>query len=105
MITDAQVLVTARNRANPDRRIERTATIDAATNKLLCAAVLEIPNAGLWEMTVTIDRPLGQASSRFEVEVAEPLPPWASLWPWLTWPALIIVAFGVHQWRAAREVT
>ena len=38
----------------------------------------------------------------FDIEVAETIPPWASLWPWLIWPALVIVAFGLQQWRAAR---
>ena len=34
--------------------------------------------------------------------LAEPIPHVVSLWPWLSWPGLVIVVFGVHQWRAAR---
>jgi len=32
-----------------------------------------------------------------ELEAVDPLPRWRELWPWLGWPALAIVLFGIHQ--------
>jgi hypothetical protein len=101
VLPDATVVVTATDQVTPARPIEQPATGEAATNKLFHAAILDLPNPGLWEMTIRIDGPRGQAVSRFEVEVADPIPPWVSLWPWLTWPAVVIAVFGVHQWRAS----
>ena len=32
-----------------------------------------------------------------ELEAAEPLPRWQEMGPWIGWPALAIVLFGIHQ--------
>jgi hypothetical protein len=37
-----------------------------------------------------------------EIEAAEPLPRWRELWPWIGWPALVIVVFSIHQLFARR---
>ena len=102
VLSEARVVVSAADRAIPERRIERPATAEAATNKLFHAANVDLPNPGLWEITIMIDGSRGEAASQFEVEVAEPKSRGASLWPWLSWPALVIIAFAVHQWRAAK---
>ncbi len=81
------------------------ATTEAATNKLLRAALFELPEAGRWELEVAVQGPLGPARVRCEVEAAEPAPRWPEFWPWAAWPVLVILLFGVHQLlvrRAAR---
>jgi hypothetical protein len=37
-----------------------------------------------------------------ELDAAEPLPRWRELWPWISWPALAISLFGIHQSFARR---
>jgi hypothetical protein len=32
-----------------------------------------------------------------ELDAAEPLPRRRELWPWISWPALAIALFGIHQ--------
>jgi hypothetical protein len=52
---------------------------------------------------VSIDGALGEAQVRFEIEAAEPLPSWLSMLPWVGWPGLAIVLFGVHQFFVRRR--
>jgi hypothetical protein len=73
------------------------ATAEAATNKLLRAALFELPEAGWWELQVAVEGPLGPGRVRCTVEAAEPSPRWLAFWPWVSWPALVILLFGVHQ--------
>jgi hypothetical protein len=83
-----------------------SATAEAATNKLFRAAVLDLPEPGWWEMKILVEGPQGQAQICFEVEAAEPLPRWLSLWPWFSWPFGVVALFGIHQgltWRRPRQ--
>jgi hypothetical protein len=73
------------------------ATAEAATNKLFRAAQFELPEPGRWEMQVQVGGSHGQAVIGGAVEAAEPLPRWQELWPWISWPALVIVLFGIQQ--------
>jgi hypothetical protein len=77
--------------------LEYPATPEAATNKLFRAAQFELPEPGRWEMRVQVDGPHGPAVLGGEVEAAEPLPRWQEMWPWIGWPVLAIVLFGIHQ--------
>jgi hypothetical protein len=71
------------------------ATHQAATNKLLQAAQIELPEAGQWTLTVDAEGEHGLACVKCQLEVAEPLPRWRELWPWFAWPALPIVLFCI----------
>jgi hypothetical protein len=82
--------------------LEYPATIEAATNKLFRAAQFEVPEPGRWELQVQVEGSHGLAVLGGEVEVAEPLPRWQAMWPWIGWPALAIVLFGIHQTLARR---
>ena len=96
-IGEAGISIHVVRRAQPTRPIDATATREAATNKLLQAAVLTLTSPGWSEIVVQVDGPHGPAQVRFEVEVAEPLPPWRLLWPWFSWPAAVVLLFGAQQ--------
>jgi hypothetical protein len=74
-----------------------TATADQAVNKLLRAAAVDLPAAGLWRLGVDVEGPRGPAHCSVSVLVSEPLPRWQQMWPWFTWPAVPIVLFVLHQ--------
>jgi hypothetical protein len=92
-----QITVRAAPRGRSSDAIVQPATSEAATNKLFRAAVFEMPEPGWWEVEIGVDGEHGPARVRFEVEAAEAAPRWLALWPWLGWPAVAIVLFGVHQ--------
>jgi hypothetical protein len=96
-VPEAKVFLRLAPRGRPDEVLVYSATTEAATNKLLRAAVFELPGPGRWEAEVAVEGPQGPARLRFDVEAAEPLPRWLALWPWLAWPAGVIVLFVVHQ--------
>jgi len=50
-------------------------------NRLLESALLELPFSGRWRIEVRNEPPWPSPS--FELEIAPPLPPWRSQWPWL----------------------
>jgi hypothetical protein len=101
---DAEVTVRAVHLDSRGESLVVLATSEAATNKLLQAAVFELPAAGAWKIEVEVQSKLGQAQVHFDVEVAEPPPRWLSLWPWIIWPAIVVVFFGVHQWLVRRRL-
>ena len=100
MVPNARVRVTAEA---PGRRIEQAATTEAATNKLLQAAILELPDAGRWEITVAVEGVPEGPEGRFAIDVGAPVPPGAALVPWIAWPAVVVVVFAAHEWRSRRR--
>jgi hypothetical protein len=82
--------------------IHAVATQAAATNKLLRAAVLELPSPGSWEVEInyiTDHKPARQV--RFTMQVGQ----WFAVWPWVSWPAAVVLLFGAHRWLVARRVS
>jgi hypothetical protein len=79
--------------------IRRPATSQAATNKLFHAAQFDLPASGRWDIAVTVDDGRQTEQLRFTVEAADRAPPWQTLWPWFTWPALVIVLFALRRTR------
>jgi hypothetical protein len=102
MVTEARVTVRLTARAT-GAVLEYPATVEAATNKLFYAAVFQLPEPGWWDVEIAVEGPNGPALLRFEVQADEPLPRWLELWPWFTWPALVIAIFGVHQLLVQRK--
>jgi hypothetical protein len=82
--------------------LEYPATPEAATNKLFRAAQFALPEPGRWALEVEVQGSQGLAVIGGELDAAEPLPRWRELWPWIGWPALAIVVFGIHQFLARR---
>jgi hypothetical protein len=104
-VPDAKVSVKLERVGRPGDAILHPATTEAATNKLLYAAVFELPEPGFWEVEVTVDRAQDNARVRFKLEAANGPPQWMALWPWICWPAPVILLYGIHQhlvWRKNR---
>jgi hypothetical protein len=105
-IPTARVTIRATPRGRQGDTIVCAATKEAATNKLFRAAVFELPEAGWWELDVVVEGEGREPTEvRFEVEAAERMPQWVTLWPWLAWPAAAIGLFGLHQLLARRGAT
>jgi hypothetical protein len=102
-LPEVRVLVRATPQGRPAETIEATATSEAATNKLFRAAVFDLPQPGVWQLEVRVEGPHGAASVRLEVEADEAPPRWRTLWPWVGWPLLVVVLFGVHRILARRR--
>ncbi len=83
--------------ASRGRTTRHPATREAATNKLLHAAVFDLDSPGRCEVNVIIDGPNGPARLRFDLDVAQPSAPRAGIWPWILWPAPVIAVYGVHR--------
>jgi hypothetical protein len=97
LVPQARVTVRAAPRGRSSEAILSDATTEAASNKLFRAALFDLPEPGWWDVEVVIDGARGPARARFEVEAAEAAPRWLALWPWLGWPAVAILLFGIHQ--------
>jgi len=81
------------------QRLTAPATFDLATNKLFRAAHFELP-AGRWGVEVEVTGPQGPATVQGVIDVGAALTPALGMWPWVAWPALVVLAFAVHQRRA-----
>jgi hypothetical protein len=96
-ITDGQIdlTLTPRDRISPS--ISASATSAAATNKLLRAAIVELPTAGAWDAEIQIAGDGGPATVRFSLEAGQPLPRWLTVWPWFSWPLGAVILFAAHR--------
>ena len=101
-VLDAEVQVTLRAPG-----VERTAiaTRAAATNKLLYAALLDVPEAGRWTLEAQVRVSERAATVSCEVDVAPPLPPVLVFWPYFALPAVVIALFALHQWLTRQAQT
>jgi hypothetical protein len=102
-IPEIDVTVRAMPRDHPSEAICLPATTEASTNKLFQSSLFELPEAGWWNVEIAIEGLREPVQIRFAMEVAEPLPRALEMWPWISWPALVIVLFGVHQWLVRRQ--
>jgi hypothetical protein len=102
--TIPDAMVTVRMAQGDQPVLEYPATTEAATNKLFRAAQFELPMSGRWEVQVQVDGSHGKAVVRCELEAAERLPRWREIWPWMSWPALAIALFTIHQVLTRRPV-
>jgi hypothetical protein len=98
-----QVTIKAVRRGSPSVVIHHSATTEAATNKLYYAATFDLPEPGCYLVEVSIAATLEEAQVRFELEAAEPPPPWLAMLPWVGWPVLAILLFSVHQLLVRRR--
>jgi hypothetical protein len=103
LASEVQVTIKAVRRGSPGVTLIHPATTEAATNKLYYAATFDLPEPGWYSLGVSVDGALGEAQVRFEVEAAEPLPPWLAVWPWVGWPVLAILLFCIHQLLVRRR--
>jgi hypothetical protein len=106
VIPKTLVKVCLRLRDQPREPMCFTATDEAATNKLMKAAVFDLPEPGRWVVQVGIRGEQGSAQIAFELEAAQCVQAWPAMWPWFSWPIPVISLFLVHQvlvWRRHRQ--
>jgi hypothetical protein len=102
-ITNLPIDVQGQQIGHAQTTIRAAATPGAATNKLLRAARLELSEPGRWHFDVYVQgvdrsQPIG-----FDVEVAQPPPPWLNMSLWIAWPLVPIGLFAIHQFRLRRR--
>jgi 5-hydroxyisourate hydrolase-like protein (transthyretin family) len=101
-LVDVPVVVEAAS-ADSQRQITRTATNEAATNKMMRAAEIDL-TAGKWHVNVFVDDSAKRAPISFDVAVAEPIVPWLDTGLWIGWPFAAIGLFAVHRILARRRL-
>jgi hypothetical protein len=83
--------------------ISSAATHEAAQNKLLYAAQVNIPEPGDWELEVLIEGSDHSASVTGPIAVASSRPFLLTFWRSLALPPIVILLFGLNQWLKRRE--
>jgi hypothetical protein len=103
-VPGASVLVSLSPRGRSSALFRRPATAEAATNKLLRAAVFDLPEPGWWDVEVAVDEGHGGRVSRvgFALEVDPAAVRLPALWLWIGWPALAVAIYGLHEYLAGR---
>jgi hypothetical protein len=96
-LSDVPIVVYAHSIQNTPRKIAAPATTQAASNKLMCAAALDLTEPGWWHVEIVVNGFEQEPPIAFDVEVAEALPPWLHMGPWICWPLVAIGVFAVHQ--------
>jgi hypothetical protein len=98
-LTDARVAMRITSLGHLAPTIDAHATSNAATNKLMHAALIELAEPGRWSVTVNCDGPGGHAQVHFEMDAGPRLPRWLSAWPWFSWPLVVVLIFATARWR------
>jgi hypothetical protein len=104
-VGDAHVAFRLTPRDQPGASIYAVATSAAATNKLMQAALIELPAAGWWDVEVECTTDDGTTQTQFAMEASPPLPRWLTIWPWFTWPLAVVLLFVVHRGLVGRRPT
>ena len=100
-VLDCQALVQLRKEAAINIRSE--ATHEAAQNKLLYAAPVNVPEPGPWELKVAIQHGDDSINVSGEITVAPANPVLLVYWRSLILPPLLISLFAVNQWLKRRS--
>ena len=103
-VLDATVLVKVAPIGRPEAAESHPATSGSATNKLFYAALFELAKPGSYQVEVDIKRASHDARVRFELQAEGGQSLRMDLWPWLCWPAPVIVLYGIHQWLVWRRI-
>jgi hypothetical protein len=102
-LSDVPIMVRAHPTHSLGEKINVPATTEAATNKLMRAARLDFTEPGTWHVQVDVQDRAQEVQIEFDVEVAEALPQWLEMWPWICLPIPVIALFGIHQVFARRR--
>ena len=102
-ITNAQVNVSLTQSSGHGRTIHAVATSDAATNKLLRAALVELPEPGLWDIEIVCLAQQGSARVQFTADAGPRSAGWMNVWPWFSWPAAAVMMFVIHRRLVSRS--
>lgn len=97
-ILDATVNLMLQHESPEVDTILVTATRANATNRLLYAALFDLPEPGSWQVDLYVER--GDQSAKLQATLVAdpPLPPILGFWTWLSIPAIVIILFICNQW-------
>jgi hypothetical protein len=110
-VAEAAVVVRLTRPDDSYPHIIAEATAAAATNKLLQAALVELPVPGSWDVCVQCTISQADADARrltevrFTMEASPPLPRWLLVWPWFAWPMAAVLVFALHRTLVARRAS
>ena len=97
VLSDAVVDILLESATSPIERRQARATADAAANKLVKAAVVDLPAAGPWTLSVSVHFNGASARVTCLLPVAPARSRMSLIWPWLVVPPVVIALFAVHQ--------
>ncbi len=95
-IVDARVFIELENQARKTVRAE--ATHGQARNKLLYCSLIDLPEAGYWQMKLIIEHGDERAEVLDQLMVANPQPMLIAYWKLMAFPPIIIILFIINQW-------
>jgi hypothetical protein len=78
------------------------ATRNVAQNNLIYSTLMNLPEAGRWELEVTIKQGESKASVLGQIWVAQPRPFLLSYWRSLSLPWIVVALFALNQWLKRR---
>jgi hypothetical protein len=102
-ITHVPVSVQAQLIGQSETAIRAVATNEAATNKLMSAATLELLRPGRWRFDLSVQGLATATPITFDAEIADAQPPWLDISLWIAWPLLPIGLFVLHRLRLRRR--
>jgi hypothetical protein len=97
-ILEAEVTVQLQEQGTDRSPIITQATRQNATNKLLYAALVNLPAPGLWELQVTAQYQAQVANVTCMVTAVPPRPPLRSWWLYAALLSVTIGSVALHQW-------
>src|SRR5262245_29482505 len=81
------------------------ATRGVTQNELFYSVLMNLPEAGRWELEVTIKRGKSEASVFGQLSVAAPRPFLLSYWRSLSLPWVVVTLFAMNQWLKGRAAS
>ncbi len=97
-VLEADVQISLERVDGTGRTLAGQATHAEAINKLMYETYIDVPTAGVWRTTVTVDSPLGLAETSFEFDVL-PGPGMDWTWPTVGALGLVILIVAVRFFR------
>lgn len=98
-VLDAQVNVRLRQSAGGKiEEVMAPASHSRATNKLLYAAHITIPSAGLWTLSVYVSGKNGSGTASGDLNASPPQSPAEANWPYFVLVPVMIVLFILNRW-------
>lgn len=104
-VLDARVSLVLGRRDDAGAPIAVAVTRAQATNKLLYAAPVEVPAAGVWDAAVSVERGDDRARVGVALDVETARPGGWAVWPYLALPPAAVAVFALHQWLRRRPAT
>lgn len=90
-------------RSASGREADAAATHERATNKLLYAALPAIPEAGTWEVQVTVLRQAAHATAGGSIQVLPGPPAMVHYWPYFAIVPCLVGLFILNQYLKRRK--